>query len=560
MADVLELPQLRALAWLKWRLLRNSLRSRRAAADSAASALGTLAALALSLVVAAGVGVAAYALAKEAGSLHGATMRGEASQPALLLFGLVTVALVLWALLPLSLGSGSQFDPGPLLLYPVSLRQLFAVDLLSEFASLPSLFAAPSVLAIGVGAGLAAGRPLGGLLVAVCAVAFGQALSKLFATSISALMRRRRARGETVLALVGLIAALSGVIIQQSMLMVERAQSFPASLRWTPPGAATVALTSGLRAGGAEYAVPLATLALYAFVAVALTYRVAVASLRGGGGKAKTHAVGRAEGTVRRMWGWQLPLVSATVSTVFEKELRYVARNAQLRVMTLMPVVMTFALRLSVSPRRTGLAGVSPRVAPYFEGARAGLSVFYAFVIMSALTANTFGFDGAGMRALILSPASRRAVLAGKNLATLSVTFVSALVVTIVNGIVYGDVTPHALLFAALVFAYLAGVFHTVGNEFSMRFPRRLRFGKRMGASGMAGVLMILVFIATLLPVVGAVLTGWLVESVWIEYVILALLAGASVATYFLLLDKQGRELTRREVDILEAVTVRDGS
>ena len=52
--------QLGALVWLKWRLLRNSLRSRRGAANRAATAVGTLAAAALSLLFAAGMGAAGY--------------------------------------------------------------------------------------------------------------------------------------------------------------------------------------------------------------------------------------------------------------------------------------------------------------------------------------------------------------------------------------------------------------------------------------------------------------------------------------------------------------------
>ena len=187
--------QLGALVWLKWRLLRNSLRSRRGAANRAASALGTLAAAVLSLLFAAGLGVAGYALAGETSPAHAVAMRGEAAQPMLLLFGLLSILFLMWALVPLSLGGGSQFDPGPLLLYPVSLRRLFLIDLLSETTSLASLFAAPSLLAVGLGAGLARQRVAASLAAAVVAVVFGLAFSKLLATAVVSLLKRRRARG-----------------------------------------------------------------------------------------------------------------------------------------------------------------------------------------------------------------------------------------------------------------------------------------------------------------------------------------------------------------------------
>ena len=56
--------QLLTLIWLKWRLLRNSLRSSKAVVNKAASILGMLVALVLSLMVALILGVAAYALSQ----------------------------------------------------------------------------------------------------------------------------------------------------------------------------------------------------------------------------------------------------------------------------------------------------------------------------------------------------------------------------------------------------------------------------------------------------------------------------------------------------------------
>ncbi|HEX8422651.1 MAG TPA: hypothetical protein VF634_04530, partial [Pyrinomonadaceae bacterium] len=52
--------QLGALVWLKWRLFLNTMRSKRGAANRLASILGTLAALAVSLLIASGFGVGAY--------------------------------------------------------------------------------------------------------------------------------------------------------------------------------------------------------------------------------------------------------------------------------------------------------------------------------------------------------------------------------------------------------------------------------------------------------------------------------------------------------------------
>jgi hypothetical protein len=553
------LEQLRALAWLKWRLFRNAIRSRRGSLNSAASMLGTLAAVALALVFAAGIGVAAYGLVGETHPAHPAAMRGGAVEPLLLLFGLLSIIFMLWAFVPLSMGSGSRFDPGQLLLYPVSLRQLFLIDLLSELSSLASIFAVPALLAVGVGAGLASDDLPRSLLAALFAAAFGVALSKLFSTSIASLMRRRRGRGEMVVAIVSVIAAMSGIIIQYGARAAEGAKSFPVALRWTPPGALVSALTAGLRTGGGEtYALALATLALYACAATFLTYRVAVGALNSSGGAGRSRAALAARGRTPVKLGWQLPLVPVEVSTVFEKELRYAMRNAQLRVMMIMPVVMTLLFRFAGAQRRSAFAGLPLAFAPYVEGARAALGVFYVFAVTSAITTNCFGYDAGGMRSLILAPVARRHILAGKNLAMLVVMFASAALVTVANQVIYGDMSAQATTFAALGFLLYAGVFFAFGNFFSVRFPKRLQYGKRMKASGMAGLLLLPVFLCGISFPALAVLCGWLTQSIMVEYVILASFALIAVAGYFLLLGRQARALERRELDILETVARRD--
>ncbi len=85
--------QLFALVWLKWTLVRNSLRSRRAVAGRVAAALGVLAGLGLSLAMAAGVGAGAYFLsahALERGGLGRARVERGLRRAALRLHGHVS--------------------------------------------------------------------------------------------------------------------------------------------------------------------------------------------------------------------------------------------------------------------------------------------------------------------------------------------------------------------------------------------------------------------------------------------------------------------------------------
>ena len=117
MTDNLNTAQLGALVWLKWRLFLNSMRSRRGATNRVASALGTLAAAALSLLLATGLGAGAYFVIRNRSGARAMLVAQDlatgASVDALfLLFGMTSMIYLVWATAPLSFGGGNQFDPG----------------------------------------------------------------------------------------------------------------------------------------------------------------------------------------------------------------------------------------------------------------------------------------------------------------------------------------------------------------------------------------------------------------------------------------------------------------
>ncbi|HEV7890274.1 MAG TPA: hypothetical protein VGP08_06530 [Pyrinomonadaceae bacterium] len=557
--------QLLALAWLKWALFKNSMRSKKSVAGSVASTAGMLIALAASLVVAAALGFGSYFLAANApAGVEGASELQD-SAGYVLLFFMLTVAYMMWALTPLALGGGNRFGPTRMLLYPVSLAKLFAIDFITDLTSLTAVFIVPSVFAVGAGVGLARGRLASCLLVSLCAVAFGLSLSKLLSVGIGALMKSRRTRGETLLALLGGLLGMTGALMGQLMPFFERHGEYIEAARWTPPGAAAYALSRGTRAGhGADFMLSLLVLAAYASVCVFAAYRVARRTALGGGGGGDSRR--RAQplkpsaweaGTEGKYAGWRLPLVSPEFSAVFEKELRYAVRNAQLRVIALMAVGLTIVLRMApVNGRSTRWWG---SVSEYADGAGAVFSVIYIFMLVSPISTNLFGYDGSGLRALVLSPASRRVILAAKNAC---VAFISLVLVTagvFVGGLVFGDLTPRTLLFAALTFVTTASLFAPVGNFLSIRFPVRVMFGKRMNRSGVAGLMLVPFFFLLLVPPAVSIAAAHFAQSYAVKYVILAAFALLSAGLYALLLPVQARTLERRELEILEAVTGRGG-
>src|SRR5262245_12473422 len=109
--------QLLTLLWLKWTLFRNSMRSSKSLVNQLATVVGMLAALALALVVATGLGAAAYFVTSPTAgevfrhSVSTAARQSPTVEPATLpkaefiFFSILAFLYLMWATVPLSIGS-----------------------------------------------------------------------------------------------------------------------------------------------------------------------------------------------------------------------------------------------------------------------------------------------------------------------------------------------------------------------------------------------------------------------------------------------------------------------
>lgn len=551
--------QLLTLIWLKWRLLRNSLRSSKAVVNKAASILGMLLALALSLMLALILFAVAYALTQP--EVFGDAIRRSAARELpgsasteFIFFSIFGILYLTWATVPLSVGGSKQFDPGKLLMYPITLRKLFAIDFVSELTTLHSMFAVPAVLAVCIGAGLGSGNLTKTLIIAIPAILFGIALSKWLSTVIGSLVRRRRARGETIIALIGAVAGLGGALVGQvAPLLFKHAESIR-SLRWTPPGTVAFLLGANPAEDTPAFAIAFVLLATYTVALIGATYWIAQRAALGLEGKRKQKTAAVPIPAVAGYSGWQLPFVSAELSAVVEKEIRYAMRNAQVRMMAFMPLLI-IVIRF-VNSQRMGTA--RPQAPGYFLAYGSGLiatgGVLWVFLMLAGLSCNHFAFEEDGMRTLILAPVDRRKILLGKNIAVTALALVFSTILLVISAIVFRDLTPSTLLFIALSFITFAAIISSAGNWLSIRFPKRMRFGKRMNLTGVSGLLLIPLLIALALPPLFATLVGYFTQSILNEYLTLLVLMLLSLTLYFAMLQLQGRSLAKREIEILEAV------
>ena len=299
------------------------------------------------------------------------------------------------------------------------------------------------------------------------------------------------------------------------------------------------------------------TLVAYTVLLIWATFWVARRSALGIGGRRKVRIIQASDQKPSIYTGWELPFMSPAMSAIVEKEFRYVMRNAQVRMMALMPLILII-IRLVNTQRfgaieDSGNSGLSDAVS-YGHGLMATGGVLYVFLVLSGLTCNLFAFEEGGMRSIILSPVERRKILIGKNIALTSVALCFAAGLMLVNQLIFWDLSLRTVFFAAVSFVSFAALMAVMGNWFSIRFPKHMKFGKRMNVSGVVGLLLIPMVMVMALTPLGAIAAGYITESLAIEYVTLLLLAAFSVGLYLLVIDAQGELLQRREVEVLEAV------
>jgi hypothetical protein len=190
--------------------------------------------------------------------------------------------------------------------------------------------------------------------------------------------------------------------------------------------------------------------------------------------------------------------------------------------------------------------------------------VFSAFMMVQFF-ANQFGFDRDGFRALVLSPADRRLILLGKNLACVpaGAGFGALLLLLITVRLGLPPEVFAAALFQLATVLLLAGV---AGNALSILVPYRIQQGT-MKPTKMPGMAMLVLMLSHLLfpfamaPVFVPPLAeflwraaGW-PEAVPVNLILSAGLAGLAGLAYWQALAPMGRLLQRRETKILGIVT-----
>lgn len=548
MADVASRPigiltQVRAVAGLRLRILRNGLRKQANRFDL----FGLIVVGVFSGLFVLGPSVAFFAGA------YAFLSEGRFGWFALLFWGI----FLFWQLFPiLASGFGAGFQFRSMLRFPLNLSAFYIIGLaygLADFSAVASVCWLTSMTL-----GVAAARPdlvPAMLLVAALFGLLNLTLERLVGSWLERLLSRRRTR-ELLFALF-ILAMVSLNLIEPTMrryggLLRPLAERIIPYFAWFPPSLAGRAIAAGAEAHFGWLVLSSAGLLLYAAVFSGLLWRRFASQYRGeelsetaAPAPPAARALPRAEDSSDR-----LTALSPQVAAVVRKEFRYLTRNSFSFFTLIMPPVMVLIFgSMFAGKHATSELPVSPEM--LFPGIMA-----YLVLILMGPAYNCFAFEGRGIQTYFMAPLRFRDVFLGKNLMLLGVLGVETALSLVMLAWLLGLPSLPVFLatMAAIVFAVVGQL--SIANWSSVAFPRKLEFGQMRGQR-QSGMAVLMAFAAQIVfgAVSAAVLFGGrLTGSRWLPAEAFSVLAVAAVGGYFASLDALSRLAEEKKEGLIEAL------
>jgi ABC-2 type transport system permease protein len=537
--------QIRLVAELRWRILRNRLRSKNSRLDL----IGLVWAAIFSSFLVVGLSFA---------FCWGAYFSFSTGRLEWLLLLFWSIFLF-WQTFPIFIaGFGATFEFRTLLRFPLSLTAFYLVGLAYGLADFCAIASICWLLAIAVGAGIANPALLPPvLLILLLFVLMSATVERLVGSWLERLLARRRTRE----LLVGFFILLS-VSVQFIRPLISRYSSWSSAasvvrflpyLSPFPPSLASHALAAAASGHSAAFLGSVAGLLAYTGVFSAVLWHRFAAQYRGEELSEAAAPARLAARTTPRTDSSRdvLSLLSPQVAAVLRKEYRYLSRNGFVLVSLLLPPILVLLFSSQFGGRHPPVTrtGFSPDM---FFPAMMG----YLILLLMTPAYNCFAYEGRGIQTYFTAPVRFRDVLLGKNLLHVGVMALEIAVSMTMLALRIGLPSAPVLTatIAAVIFA-TAGQF-AIADWVSLSFPRKLEFGNMRGqrSSGVSiwvafGVQILLAGICALI-----LFAGWRSHSPWLPAESFVALAAASVAGYFATLDALSNVAEKKKEVLIETL------
>jgi ABC-2 type transport system permease protein len=536
--------QIRLIAGLRWRILRNNLRRKNNWLDL----VGTIGAAFWGGILILGLSFAFYF------GGHTAISTGHLEWMTLLFLAI----LCFWQIVPLfAAGFGLTFQFRTLLRFPLSLSAFYFIALAYGLADFSAIACVCWLLALTFGVGTADPAMFPTMILVVLVfLAMNLTLERLLASWFERLLARRATR-EIVFGLV-ILLSVSAQFIRPLIERYEHglppwvSHAVP-YLSFLPPELAGQALRSSAAHQVSSAALSIVGLSVYVFLFSALLWRRFAAQYRG---EELSEAPAPARVAVSTNTGASsgtdaLSFLSPPVAAVLQKDFRYLVRNGFLLMALFVPPFLVFLFSSQFAGRHPWAirTGVSPDL--FFPGIMG-----YLLLNLMMPAYNCFAYEGKGIQTYFTAPTQFRDVFLGKNLMHAGIlTFEILLSIGLVT---WRIGLPSLPVFVATVVGL---VFASVGqlplaNWASLCFPRKLEFGSMRGqrGSGVAiwvgfGSQIILAAVCSL-----ALFMGRWTNNPWLPAEAFAALAAASLAGYIASLDSLTELAEKKKETLIEAL------
>lgn len=532
--------QLKTVAWLRWRLFANGLRSTRGAMELTSQILLSFVFAIAGFGGSLGMCAAAYFLLS-----HG--------KPELLAIPLWMI-FFFWQGFPvMATAFTNNPDSTDLLRFPLDYRSYFLVRMASGVFDLATVLGC--LWLFGLLVGLAFMKPAllpCALLVLLAFAAFNLLFMQMVFAWVERWLAQRRTREimGVLFVLLMLSFQLIGPLVRHfdkhSQPEVEHLIAIVKPIQAIlPPGLAADAITQGIYP---QWSVALSSFSLLCAFGLITAYCLHVRLLAQYRGEnlSEVAAASAAPRDRSLRVGWKLPLFSEPVAAVFEKEVRYLLRSGPTLLTLIMPVFVLVVFRFGAmnSTRHSGIS------LPHASDMAFPAAAAYTLLMLTNLAYNNLGGDAGGILFFYASPVRFRDIVLAKNLVHTSVLAVEMIIAWISVCILYGPppVDIHIATLAGLLFA--APVNFAAGNLLSLYSPKKLDYSKfgRQRPSQMTA----LISLGVQFVVIGlGAAAFWLAKfygNFWIATGVLLALAAAAFAAYGMVLNRiDGLALQRRE-------------
>ncbi len=258
----------------------------------------------------------------------------------------------------------------------------------------------------------------------------------------------------------------------------------------------------------------------------------------------------RARRDVKVPLGWKIPLLDDTVSTVLEKELRYLRQNMRLLLQIVYPMIIFAVFFSGRGPGQRFLASTHSSSAGLL-GIMAGL----LSLSIANLCYNNFGLDRDGFGRWLLAPVKMQKVLLAKNIAHAGPFL---LMYTLICGLLLAGSRVSPLQAATVTVSFLTVILVQVGagNLFSVYWPKNIdltRMSSRTvsAAAGYAALLVI-----APVGILGGLIamTAIYLSLPWLPLVAATVIFCVAIPLYFVALDRTALYIDHHLEEIEQAL------